>query len=389
MKTILLCVWISAMLLLGCAVQPSPDRATAIAPERESKDPINDNYPSKRINAFVTALYQVLEAQDQQKFAALWDAASFIRRVTTSSLLPLNTIGQVKSELTNSPLALSQITNKLLTHAQGNQIILLETNLAAHTVKFRFSNNQGSTFVSYILEPTPDGYKIIDLIDHSLGLMLSEKTAFLYALAFSSNLWDMDAARKLFKAIELFQQNQSREALALIGQISPQVLKEKAVIGIYLEIAASIDQEAIKSGLELLKRFHGEDPRTAFLLSGLYLLNNDLPSAIDALKESLTVVGPDAGIHSTIAEDYLALDEIELAISHANEAIRIDPTQQKAYWVLALAFVKNDEAKEALLAFDVLKTSFGYTFDKNYFYQDRNFAALLAQPEFRAWLDQL
>jgi hypothetical protein len=75
------------------------------------------------------------------------------------------------------------------------------------------------------------------------------------------------------------------------------------------------------------------------------------------------------------------------AITHASEAIRLEPDFSSAYFSLAQSHVLVGQFGEAIGVYQRLETDFGYEFSKEGFASDENFKKFVASAQFKKWLE--
>jgi predicted Zn-dependent protease len=83
--------------------------------------------------------------------------------------------------------------------------------------------------------------------------------------------------------------------------------------------------------------------------------NKDPQAAEKALQEALAIAPNDVGANAFMAETYLAEGRMNEAITQAEKAYKLDPTDSQARWVYGLVFIRSGkDMKKGIEAWQAL-----------------------------------
>ncbi len=378
---------IGLALLAGCSQLPSTPPVTvdeSIAPPQPKV-----NYPSAGINQFIVDFYNTIQDNNLPNYIELWNIDEYANRIIGNIDMTDYVLRSVKSGLINDQRFIKTTISNNLSQLVDSQLFLLETDLQTPSVKFRIAKGEDSFHLTFLLEAHDDQYRIIDVVDHAVGMTQSEKSGFIQGLVYKVTSQEKAIANRIFSATQLLQQGNPAEAKAQLDALPDNYLRDKTVLGIYIQVATALDQQAVLGALELVERFHANDPLVSYLMSSLFIMREQPLEAINALESYLKVIGPDAEIEFIIGELYLANGMLDDALRHANRSIRIDSSFHDSYWLLARIFLQKQEWETSIAALDVLKQYFGYNFTPAFFEEDIEFQSIRQQTAFQHWVTTL
>lgn len=374
---------------MACAVVPNQEPQNLVSQEVVSEN-LKNYYPSKKINDFIVELYDAFDQENDEALFLMWDINSLVDRVIYHSpLLGVNTAKKIRNDLMSNDVFLREMSNKLFQTFHNGTITISETNLEEKYVRLRASFEETSSYMTLHLEKVNGEYKIADVYDYLFGVMLSKKLGVIFQLAYSLTPWNEGPTRQFFKAINLYKSGDAQASLDILEQLPEYYLKPKELMAVYIEVAATVSEAKMNEKLALVDKYYRGDPLVSYMLSNLYLTNNDITQAIFSLKQFLMTFGLDSEIYSAIANLYLSENDLASALIYANKSIRLNPNDDSAYWVLARVFAKQSEFSDVILALEVLRSYFGYNFTQQYFYDDELFASIANETLIQDWLNTL
>ncbi|MFT6908143.1 MAG: tetratricopeptide (TPR) repeat protein [Oleiphilaceae bacterium] len=389
MKCLKSLVYIIFLIPVACAVVPNPDSQNVVSQKLESADSTN-TYPSKGINDFIVELYDAFHQENDEALFLMWDINSLVDRVIYHSpLLGVNTVIKIRYDLKSNDNFLREMSNKLFQAFYGGTITIAETNLEEKYIKLRISSEDNSSYLAFHLDVVNGEYKIVDVYNYAFGVMLSKKLGIIFQLAYSIAPWNQGPTKLFFKAINLYKSGDAQASLDILDQLPEYFLKPRELMAVYIEVAAKVSEAKMNEKLMIVDKHYRGDPLVSFMLSNLYLANNDIPKSIISLKQFLMTFGPDSEIYSAIANLYYSENDFTSALIYANKSIRLNPNDENAYWVLARVFAKQSELSDVVLALEVLRSYFGYSFTQQYFYEDELFASIANETLMQDWLNTL
>ena len=308
---------------MACAVVPSQ-----VPQNMDSQEAVSENmknyYPSKKINDFIVDLYDALYQENDEALFLMWDINSLIdRMIYHSPMLGVSTAIKIRNDLMSNDVLLREMSNKLFQTFHNGEITVSETNLEEKYIKLRVSTEESSSYIAFHLEIVNGEYKIADFYDYSFGVMLSKKLGVISQLAYSLTPWNQGPTRQLFNAINLYKSGDAQSALDILDQLPEYFLKPKELMAIYIEVASTISEAKLNEKLAVVDQYYRGDPLVSYMLSSLYLSNNDIPQTITSLKQFLMTFGPDSEIYSAIANLYFSENDLTNALIYANKSIRL------------------------------------------------------------------
>lgn len=380
-------LFISFLLLQGCASTQPP---ASSQPTVNSQTEKVIAYPSLSLNHFIADLFDVLNAQDQQAYVAMWDTDKFADR--SIALIEGNDYSAAKvREILNKESVFIKVTNSNLDIFKDSQLVLLETDvtpLETPQIKVAIHSEEDNLYVGFVLRSHNGGYKIIDFYDYAMGVFQSQKSAELFDNYLTNSINAEATMQTLAQSIQASANSEPQRAIEILKTIPEPILSQKGMLTNYI-VAASEDQTELIKALELLEKYHADDPSVSFMMAQLYYLRKQNVQSIEAFKTFASIIGSAPQIQIIIANLYLENDDIDNAISHANKAIRIDSQTSLAYWTLAKAFIRNNDLDDAFFALKILQSYFGYEFTASGLYAEKEMKPLFELASFKDWIKTL
>lgn len=372
---------VSLLLINGCASTQAPVTSQA--------DKVT-SYPSLSLNHFIADLIDVLKAQDQQAYFAMWDSNEFSDR-TIDLVKERDYSATELRKLLIKESVFKRVTNSNLEIFKESQPILLETDVANSKVakiKLSVKTAEDNVYIGFVLSTYNGVYKIVDIYDYSMGIYQSQKSAKMFDNYYNNSIEAEATIKTLAQSIQASHNNEKQRAINILKTIPEPILSQKGMLTTYI-VTASYDEAELISALELLEKYYADDPSVSFMMAQLYYLRNQNEQSIEAFKTFASIIGPAPDIQVIIANLYLHNNDIENAITYANNAIRIDSHTSLAYWVLAKAFILNNELEDAFFAIQVLQNYFGYNFTASGIKTEEDLKPLYQLASFNDWIKTL
>ena len=229
-----------------------------------------------------------------------------------------------------------------------------------------------------------------EMLSASIGiaakLMSSPSETFLGKL-FGTNEVDRELALRFQKVGQLRQQNKLREAFDLLDQLQGNTRNHRLILMNTIQIASQLDDNLYRQELRRLANHHNDDPRAAFTLLDHYFYENDLDSAMSIIDLMEQSYGEDAVLNIFRANVESARSRIDLALGHANTAVRLEPGNEDAQWTLLTMLVQSERFAESVTVLQVLESEFGYVFAREDFAAEPLYADLMKSEEFVQWIE--
>lgn len=383
----MLCLW-----LAGCAQQPSPAQPTANQPIEteipadQTAEETLQTYPSAAMNRFIETLYQVLKDKDEAGYLALWDVeAHRLNTLEQITLPPLFTAKDLGNLISTERI--QQVIQQQFRQIGGATPYIVQSDINTAKVTLRVTVNDEIIYLTFDLRPQDNEYKIHDLSLNNFGLKQSTRVAYVLGKLVSPVRSERQIADNMIQAV--LKLNQPDQAMAYFNRIPKQNLYDLPVFALYYYTASHISEEVFYDYMEgLAQRFHA-DPNLAYLLVDYYRHKNLTDLEMAAWHRARAAIGPDPELEFMIGDRYLSLGQIDKALQHANNAVRLDSNYDNAYWLLAQVFTQKQEWEAAVEALQVLQLYFGYEFEHEHFATRESFAPLLNQPAYQNWISSL
>lgn len=298
----------------------------------------------------------------------------------------------------NGGKSLVQTQFKLLEAAHGSvkfmrvpapQRVLLRVDL----------RDQGFDYLEFVLERDPSGhYRAVDWYQLSRGELVSVTVGAVTRLMIDPS---PDLLRSLFglkkmdpelierlKIIGTFQRTgKYAEALAAYEQLPPAIGSSRIMLMARAGAASMAhNDEAYKKTLAELARLFGDDPAASFMLLDHYIYAKQTDKAVQAVANIERRVGVDGITRLLKANAYLLSGNFPQTLVFAQESLQLEPTRSEPYFALAAAHIGLKQFPDAVTAFSKLASDFGYTFDRQKFFEDASYAEFVKSAAFKKWL---
>lgn len=198
---------------------------------------------------------------------------------------------------------------------------------------------------------------------------------------------DEKALKHMKRIGELRKQGELQKAYDEMGNLPAEIADTRVLLVQRASLASEAgNDDAYRKTLARLDEKHGKDPAAAFMLLDHYFYAKDLRKCLGAIDAIESRVGSDGMTQLLRANIHSVMGMPKEAITHASEAVRLEPDFTTAYFSLAQSHVLVGQFGEAVGVYKTLETDFGYEFSKEGFAEDQNFKKFVASPQFKKWL---
>lgn len=379
-----------AMLLLGAA--------SALADELSDAERLEN----QRQKAFVSDMTTIVDAMNTDSFDPLLRAID--KRDMTDRILGLRLIDQRIKKSFNEDYEykfprLVESQFKTSKEAPKARLIVVESRGTAGRAVVRL--DQENFQFNYIeFELALDKSKdlvVVDWTDHAFAHRFSDAIGLTLVLGQPSKaairkLMQVPGAseREVFQFGELLKaaRDGELERYLAIRDDLPQRLRElRLVAELSVDVAKRLrKRRQMVSALEELNRLFPAEPRYALMLLDYFFPKRKYDDAILALEGFYRIIGADdAAMEARLSAAQLVNNEPNLALSHAEKAIELEPELELGWWSLLNARVKQEDFSGAVAAMQQLEAEFGYSLGPDALKRDRSYQPLVASAEYQAW----
>ena len=159
------------------------------------------------------------------------------------------------------------------------------------------------------------------------------------------------------------RKQQYERALKLYAKLPQHIQRDPLILVSRVQMSMAHTDEAYRSALADLARYHGDDDRFALLLVDYYLYSRQYPQGHRALDMVTKRTGGDAGLEALHAALALEAGNYQDAVRYARTGIGMDPDYEQNYWVLLQALAQAGHYDDTVLVLKILQEGFLYEFD--------------------------
>lgn len=230
------------------------------------------------------------------------------------------------------------------------------------------------------------GRSFTDNIGTSL-LMASPSEAAVRKLIDYRNVKQSD----LFQFRELMKAARDRQAeryIDIIRDLNPELQRQRVLVITTVDLARTIrNRRFLRSGLMQMAEHFPQDPLFSLSLLDYYVPNRKYAEAMAALQRAYDRLGfEDAAMEARLSAIALADGNVENAVAYADEATRLEPGLELAWWSALRAHTAAGDFEAAVKALGKLEGEFGHTLGAEELKADKSFTDLLASDAFGAWV---
>lgn len=256
----------------------------------------------------------------------------------------------------------------------------------------------GVNFIELELIKNKQGFQIVDMYVAANGQYLSDtvKQAGMMMLnqpgGWIASLIDDQTSREnitkvIQEALAFKNQGKIKEMYQALQQL-PESVKRKEVVQLMLVTSASagMSEDVYKQELGNLARYHGDNPRYAFMLVDYYFYENKYNQALKALSSLLKRYNKDASLLTLRATILMSAKNYAKAYSNLEEALIKEPGYEDAYWTVTTVSLNEGNYQKTLDWLGKLEARFGYEFAEENFAEQEIYQDFVASAEFKTWI---
>jgi tetratricopeptide (TPR) repeat protein len=257
----------------------------------------------------------------------------------------------------------------------------------------------GFDYLEFILQPDGTGrYRAVDWYQLSRGELMSVNLGALVKLMadpdpdlvsrlLGTTRYDTNQVAKLKQMGTLQRSGDYAGALAVANQLPPEIADSRFVLTVRVTLASLADNKAEHQRiLGVLAHKYSNDPTVAFMLIDYYFNLHQMDKAMECVTTIERRVGSDGVTNLLKANIDMMTGAYTQGVGLAQQAIRLEPDLQDAYYSLAVNYVGLKQYAQAIAVYKSLATRFKVKFDRKHFEHEPRFAGLVQSADFQKWM---
>ena len=240
---------------------------------------------------------------------------------------------------------------------------------------------------------------IVDWIDYLDGEKFSDGVGMQLIAANPGN----SAVRKLldfqgpteqqtFQVTELLKASRDRQVdryFDILDNLDEKMRGQRVVVVTSVQLTkATRNRRKLRTALIDVDKYFPEEPLYSLMLLDYYFPSRKYEQAMQTLLRLQSTLGvQDSAMSARLSAASLVLGNTEDALSHAEQAVRIEPGLELGWWSALRARTAMAQFDTAVEALDQLEKTFGYTLGPEAFEKDPSMSDLLLSSEYESWLE--
>ncbi len=255
---------------------------------------------------------------------------------------------------------------------------------------YRTNADQGLNYQELYLSPNENGeLHIFDYYSYSEGDLFSESIRRLYIINLTMEIDSFshplaESLPVINEIAALADKKQYAEALQILEAVPTEVKNEKIVQLIRLSLANEISEATLKSVAQDFKQTFPDDNLVYLKMLELAYSNNNFTQIIESLDSLNTNIGGDAYINVLKASAYRDNAQDDIAEKLLKNAIKEEPLNDDAYWLLLDIYIVQKRYDNAISIFTKIKNTFEQNAAEYIVYDGYN--DFYKSPQFRNWI---
>jgi tetratricopeptide (TPR) repeat protein len=198
--------------------------------------------------------------------------------------------------------------------------------------------------------------------------------------------------QQVFKMTELLKASRDRQVdryFEILGGMNEQLRSQRIVVLTSVHLCkATGNRRKLREALIDVDRYFPEEPLYSLMLLDYYFPSRKYEQAKQALLRLQSRLGvQDSAMAARLSAASLVLGNAEDALSHADQAVTIEPGLELGWWSALRARAAMQQYDRAVEALGELDRTFGYTLGPEAFETDPSMSDLLLSDEYEAWYD--
>lgn len=267
-----------------------------------------------------------------------------------------------------------------------------------YRLQFRFiSQAKHLEFFEFLVSRGNSGWQVVDWFQFSQGQLYSESLAQVYRLLLtpeegllarlkSLSPFHVSPAEKLLSFFQLAKQKSDEHAFAAYEALPESWQAHPTLMVLALNIAnRSQDNTQYLRQMTRLAAHEDRLTKGSLLLLDYYFYRRNYDKALTIIDEASTAVGKDAQLLLLKANALRAKKELFKTEAAIKNAIRLEPSLTKSYFMLADCYLLMKRYQQALTLYQEIQDKLNYRFVAQHF---AAFPEFNQREDVRRWLSQ-
>jgi len=257
---------------------------------------------------------------------------------------------------------------------------------------YRLDGIEAIQYISIKLLNTRDGVKIADWYNHNSQLTLSYAVGKYVSLGYLATKKQKsnpdDTTLRAFSNFSKTLLKGNYQALNKWFNRLPESYKNERLIQIRrLEAARQESQDVYHSALEEYYARFGTRMTDGHLID-YYLYIGENTKAAKLFEKQSQEIGGDAELDVFIASVYFLGEDYKSCLKYTKSLMRKTPKDERAYWLSLKCFANLNQHQEMLLVLDILKHTFQFTIETQFFDQEEYYLGFKNSKQFDIWYNK-
>jgi tetratricopeptide (TPR) repeat protein len=198
--------------------------------------------------------------------------------------------------------------------------------------------------------------------------------------------------QQTFQVTELLKASRDRQVdryFDILDNLDEKMRGQRVVVVTSVQLTkATRNRRKLRTALIDVDKFFPEEPLYSLMLLDYYFPSRKYEQAMQTLLRLQSTLGvQDSAMSARLSAASLVLGNTEDALSHAEQAVRVEPGLELGWWSALRARTAMGQFDTAVEALDQLEKTFGYTLDPEAFEKDPSMSDLLLSSDYDAWLE--
>jgi tetratricopeptide (TPR) repeat protein len=198
--------------------------------------------------------------------------------------------------------------------------------------------------------------------------------------------------QQTFQVTELLKASRDRQVdryFDILDNLDEKMRGQRVVVVTSVQLSkATRNRRKLRTALIDVDKYFPEEPLYSLMLLDYYFPSRKYEQAMQTLLRLQSTLGvQDSAMSARLSAASLVLGNTEDALSHAEQAVRIEPGLELGWWSALRARTAMGQFDTAVEALDQLEKTFGYTLDPEAFEKDPSMSDLLLSSDYEAWLE--
>ncbi len=191
--------------------------------------------------------------------------------------------------------------------------------------------------------------------------------------------------RSIAEMRAMIKDGQYEKAIEIYETLPEKVQNEKIFNLIRMQAAIQVSDEAYASSIDDYRQRFPGDAALDFLLIDGYFFKKDYEKMLECIDRTSEHVGGDAWLLSMRAQALAYLERFEQAREVANDAIRLEPDLQDAYWRAITVSLMAKDFDETVKLLNMVEQDLGLELAD--LTEIPDYAEFVDSPQYKTWME--